>query len=82
MQLPVLTLPAFPHISASLFINPTVLIFVLVAFCFLYILVSSVLMYHWSAYGMGSPGILVGETLFIFISVILFVISGLSIYYF
>ncbi len=81
MQLPQL-IPALPHISTSFFINTPVLIGIMAVFLVLYLIISSVLVYHWHAYGMQSHGILVGETLFIFISAVLFVIAGLSINYF
>ena len=75
-------IPAFPHINISSFIDKPILLIILALFFIAYASVSGVLMYHWSAYGMKSQGVLVAETLFLFISVILFVISGLAIYYF
>ena len=39
-------------------------------------------MYHWSAYGMKSQGVFVAETVFVFISLILFFVAGLGISYF
>ena len=82
METPKLILPDLPHIHLSLFVNAPVLFGILILFFAFYVTVSSVLMYHWSAYGMRSSGILVGETLFLFVSVVLFVISVLSIHYF
>ena len=77
-----LVMPVFPHISVSFFINTTVLLIILILFFIFYTIITSVLMYHWATYGMRSAGILVGETLFILISLILFGVSILSLYYF
>ncbi len=82
MDLPPLTLPTLPHINLSFFINTPVLMIVLVLFFIAYIIISAVLFYHWTSYGMRSAGILVGETLFTLVSVVLFVVAGLAIHYF
>ena len=82
MQVPPLFIPALPHISWSVFINTPILIIILTLFFIVYAIITSILMYHWSAYGMKSSGILVGQTLFLFVSVILFVIAGLAVHYF
>ena len=81
MQIPQFSIPNFLHISPS-FINLPILLIILALFFMAYAGVSGVLMYHWSAYGMKSQGVLVTETLFLFISVILFVIAGLGLHYF
>ncbi|OHA93588.1 MAG: hypothetical protein A3H52_02305 [Candidatus Zambryskibacteria bacterium RIFCSPLOWO2_02_FULL_39_26] len=73
---------SLPTISLSFFINPTALFVILLLFFIFYLILSIILMYHWSAYGMRSPGILVGETLFISVSLVLFMISSLAIFYF
>ena len=79
---PSLSMPGALHIDLSLLINLTVLTVIFVLFIVCYVILSSVLMYHWSAYGMRSHGILVSRFLFLFISVILFVIAGLALSYF
>ena len=81
MELPTI-IPNLPHIQTSLFINIPVLVIVLLVFLFVYLVITSVLVYHWSAYGMQSKGILIGESLFIVVSAVLFVVSGLAITYF
>ena len=81
MELPTI-IPNLPHIQTSLFINVPVLVITLLVFLFVYLVITSVLVYHWSAYGMQSRGILVGESLFIVVSAVLFVVSGLAITYF
>ena len=75
-------MPVFPHINLPLFINKPVLLGILALFFIVYSVITGVLMYHWSAYGMKSQGVLVAETFFLFVSVILFVIAGLGISYF
>ncbi len=73
---------SFPTVSLALIINPAILTIVLFLFLVVYFIITVVLMYHWSAYGMRSAGILVGETLFILVSLVLFMVASLSIYYF
>ncbi|MSU45076.1 MAG: hypothetical protein EXS47_00365 [Candidatus Zambryskibacteria bacterium] len=82
MELPSFGMPNFPSISLSFFINTTGLIVVLALFSIVYVVITSVLVYHWSAYGMRNPGILVAETLFLFVSLVLFVFAGLAISYY
>ena len=82
MELPKLSMPAFPHIQASIFVNRPVLLVIFAMFFIVYAVITWVLMYHWSAYGMKSQGILVTETLFLFVSAVLFVVAGFGIYYF
>ena len=76
---PTLSLPTLP---LSVFFNSYVMSGILVVFLFFYVIVGMVLFYHWSAYGMRSHGILIAETLFSFISVVLFVIASLAIHYY
>lgn len=82
MPTPQLLLPSFPNISLSFLVNTQVLLVVLVLFFILYAIISLVLFYHWSEYGMRSGGILLTETLFSLVSVVLFTIAGLAIYYY
>ena len=81
LQLPNI-LPTLPHISGVSFISTPVLMVMFLLFLIFYGIISSILIYHWIAYGMRSAGILVGQTLFLFISLILFTIAGLAIHYF
>ena len=82
MELPQISLPNLPTLSLSFLINKLTMFIFLGAFFALYVLVSSVLMYHWSAYGMKSHGILVGRTLFLFVSALLFLVALLALSYF
>ncbi len=82
MEIPQLTLPSLPKIHFGVAATRPILYFVLIIFFVFYIIVSSVLMYHWTRYGMRSHGILVGKTLYIFVSAILFLISVLSLTYY
>lgn len=81
MELPVLSIPALPKLSFNFLASKPILLIVFVVFLILYSILSSVLLYHWSAYGMKSHGILVGKTLFLFVSFVLIVVSLLSITY-
>lgn len=82
MELSQFNFPDFLNIDISFMFSTQVLLIVLVLFFIIYAIVSGVLIYHWSAYGMRSPGILVAETLFLFVSMALFVFAGLAISYF
>ena len=82
MQLPPLVMPAFPHIHASFLINAPVLLVILFLFFIIYSIITGVLLYHWSAYGMRNAGIIAAESLFLLVSFSLFTVSGLAIYYF
>jgi len=85
MEIPVVlpnSLPSFSTFHISILINKPILVGVFVIFFILYSIVSGVLLYHWSAYGMRSPGIVVAESFFFFVSIVLFVFAGLSIYYY
>ncbi len=81
MELPPLSLPTFPDINLSFFISTPVLKIILGLFFLAYFMVSVVLFYHWISYGMRSLGILATETLFTSVSVILFIVAGLALYY-
>lgn len=79
MVLPNLNIPTFLHIPYSLFVNLPIFLIILSVFFVLYTVITSVLMYHWLTYGMKSPGVLVAESLFLLISVVLFVIAGMAL---
>jgi len=74
--------PIFSSFNISILVNKPILLVVLGIFFILYSIVSGVLLYHWSAYGMRSPGIVVAESFYFFISIVLFVAAGLSVYYY
>lgn len=82
MQVPQIQLPYISSLNLSLFLNKPVLFMVWVAFSVLYFIISSVLMYHWVVYGMSSRSIIVAEILFFSVSVALFIIAGVSVFYF
>lgn len=85
MDLPLVlptTLPTIPTFHLSILVSKPILIGILFVFFVLYSIVSGVLLYHWSAYGMRSPGIVVAESFYFFVSIVLFVFAGLSIYYY
>jgi hypothetical protein len=83
METGALTLPTIPALHFSILaITPDILLLVLGVFMFFYLIVSAVLFYHWSAYGMHSPGIVFGKTIFSIFSIVLIFISWLSITYY
>ncbi|KND47833.1 MAG: hypothetical protein AB201_02890 [Parcubacteria bacterium C7867-006] len=82
MESPISILPPLPTLHLSLSITSNILFGVLLVFGVIYIIVSGVLFYHWTAYGMGSKGVYVGEVLFSSVSVLLFITAVLSISYF
>lgn len=77
-----LIIPSFPELNISFVLNIPVLLVILVLFFIFYSVITSVLVYHWRAYGMKSAGILAAESLFFAVSVILFVTAGVSLFYF
>ncbi len=82
LELPPLSLPSLPSIKASLIVNTPILTIILVVALIIYSIVSAILVYHWSSYGMRAASVLFAEALFLIVSVTLFVISGLAINYF
>jgi hypothetical protein len=69
-------------LDLSSFVSTPFLIIVFVIFALLYVLVSCILVYHWSKYGMRSPGIVIAEILFLFVSLALFWFASLAILYY
>ncbi len=83
MDLPRLSIPPLPFkVPTSLIFNTPILVIVLVVFFTIYIIVSGVLWFHWSKYGMNNNGIQVGRSLFVFVSAILFGFAIAGLYYF
>ena len=74
-------LPQFSLAKMSFLFSPLTLFLLLVIFFVLYCIGSSTLWYHWSKYGMGRSEITIVKTLFLFVSVALFVFALLGIYY-
>ena len=79
---PQLSMPEFPIKNFSIFLNGHILFAILVVFFIFYSIISAVLFYHWTAYGMRHYGVLVAETLFSIVSLTLFCMAGLALYYF
>ncbi len=82
MQLPAITIPSLPGLHLDLFLGSSFLFIVLIVFFVIYLLISLVLFYHWTAYGMGSRGIVFGEIIFLTFSLLLFVTAFLSASYY
>lgn len=82
MQTSQIIATVFPHVSLSFLSTTPILLVLLIIFIILYVIVSLVLFYHWSEYGMGSSVILFAKTVFIAVSLILFTVSFIALNYF
>lgn len=60
-------------------INSVILWVIFGLFFLLYAIISAVLIYHWRAYGMSSRAIILAETVFIIVSLVLFSLAVISI---
>ena len=78
----VLITPTFNNINFSVFLSKPILMIVFVVFFLVYSVLSGVIIYHWNAFGMKSGGIVIAESVFLFVSVVLFVVAGLTITYY
>lgn len=74
-----LFLPAF---NFTFSLGLPFMISVYVVFLVLYVVYSAVLIYHWSSFGMKSPEVVFAESLFTIVSLALFALAGVSIYFF
>lgn len=85
IQFPTLSqnsMPGLKAISFTFLSNMPVLLSIFVVFIVGYIIVSIVLFYHWSAYGMQHRGILLAEALYTAVSVVLLGVASLALHYF
>lgn len=65
------------------FIDGTpILLILFILFFVVYAIVSIILMYHWSEYGMYSAKVILAETVFVVVSLVLFTISFLALNYY
>jgi len=73
-----------PFVGDKLFslVSGNILMISLVLFFICYSVVSVFLIYHWTAYGMRHAGVILAETVFILVSVLLFIVAIISINYF
>ena len=78
----VLVVPSFDNINFSVFLSRPILLVVFVVFFLVYAVLSGIVIYHWKAYGMKGRGVLVAESLFLFVSLVLFVVSAVAMTYF
>ena len=78
----VLIVPKFSNINFSIILSRPILLILLVVFFLIYAILSGVILYHWKSYGMKGRGVILAETLFLFVSLVLFVIAGVSMTYF
>ena len=77
-----LVVPGLPSFISSFFSNAPILPVILGLFFVLYFIVSLALIYHWSEYGMYSAKVILAETTFVVVSVVLFMISVISLNYY
>jgi hypothetical protein len=85
MEIPKVLPDSFPFLSkfhVGILVNKPILFIILGVYFFVYVILAGVLFYHWFAYGMRSRGIVVAQTLFFIVSVVLFVSAGLSAFYY
>lgn len=78
----VLITPSFKNIHFSVFLSRPILLIVLGLFLSVYVVLSSIIIYHWHAYGMKSKGVYLAETVFLLVTIVLFALSAVSITYF
>lgn len=76
------TIPAFPKISVPFLENLPVLFIIFVAFFTVYIIVSVILIYHWTQYGTHKGTMIFAETAFILVSAGLFTVAFLALSYY
>ncbi len=84
MEAPILnfSFPTLPEIDLSIIANAKVLSVVLFIIFIIYSIISGILIYHWRNYGMKSVKVYIIESIFLFVSLVLFVASAMSVYYF
>ncbi|MFA7216797.1 MAG: hypothetical protein WC095_02350 [Candidatus Paceibacterota bacterium] len=71
-----------PEVGSFLVLHSSILYIILGIFFLGYLVVSTILIYHWNTYGMRAQGVIVAEILYLFVSLSLFSIAVLSLYYF
>ncbi|MDQ5969342.1 MAG: hypothetical protein QG579_499 [Patescibacteria group bacterium] len=76
------TIPALPKISVPFLENLPVLFIIFVAFFTVYIIVSVILIYHWTQYGTHKGTMIFAETAFILVSAGLFTVAFLALSYY
>ncbi len=73
------TIPSISNVSISFIENLPILLIIFVAFFTVYIIVSVILAYHWTQYGTHKGTIVFAETIFVLVSVGLFVVAFLAL---
>lgn len=76
------TVPAIPNLSIPFLANIPVLFMIFISFFVVYVIVSIILMYHWSHYGTHRGVMVFVETLFVSVSVGLFIFTFLALSYY
>ena len=74
-KLSVAGLPHFTNFNGLSFLSFPILVGILIVFFVLYLIVTLILMYHWSEYGMKSRGVIFGRLVFLCGSAFLFFVA-------
>ena len=80
MEFPVISFTS--NFQLGYLINKPVLVVIFTVFLVIYIILSGILRYHWHNYGMRNAGIIFAQSIFFLVSIVLFVVLGLTIYYY
>ena len=81
MNLTKLDFSTLSKLASTYFLNKSIMFGFLALFFIVYAIISAIIMYHWSSYGMDSKGIIIGRSLFLIVSVSLFLIAILALNY-
>ncbi len=77
-----LIFPVIPTFESTFLVGTSTLVLIYIVFIMIYVVLSAVLIYHWSEFGMKSPEVVFAKSLFTLVSIILLSVAGLSIFYY
>ncbi len=77
----IFSFPSIDGLRISSFFSKPILAGILVLYFTIYCVITGILFYHWRVYGMGSKKVIFAETIFLLVSIALFVFAGVSITY-
>lgn len=73
------SIPAFPEIHIPFLAEVPVLFVIFISSFIIYVIISIILMYHWSQYGTHRGVIVFAQALFVIVSVVLFILAFLAL---
>lgn len=82
MQNSPLDMLIMPSFNFSFGLGKPFMVLVFAVFVIIYAIYSIVLFYHWSEYGMKSREVILAESLFTIVSLVLFLAVGVSVYFY